>query len=96
LLESTGYTVRTIEWLEGYYGTLSYQLRVQARDLPIHPRYYGGRVVGVASAAAVLMLKPLFAISSILFSRLDLRYKFVSAGHCKNYTIVAIKGNKGS
>jgi len=30
----TGFTVKQIKWLEGYYGTLSYQARIGAQSLP--------------------------------------------------------------
>lgn len=96
LLESAGFTIRKIEWLEGYYGTLSYQLNIAASSLPWHPKHYGGGILGVMSAVVVLILKPLFAMSAILFSRLDLRKKLTSIGQCKNYAIVAIKGIKES
>jgi SAM-dependent methyltransferase len=96
LLESTGFKVRRIEWLEGYYGTLSYQLNMAVHALPRHPKHYGNGFAGLASAALVSALKPLLAMSSILFSRLDMRNKFVSAGQCKNYAVVATKEVKDS
>jgi len=91
LLESTGFTVSKIEWLEGYYGTLSYQLKMAALSLPKNPKHYGGGLIGIASASTIMLLKPLLAMLSIFFARLDIHYKCVSAGQCKNYTIVAIK-----
>ncbi len=30
----TGFTVKEITWLEGYYGTLAYQARIGAQSLP--------------------------------------------------------------
>jgi SAM-dependent methyltransferase len=91
LLESAGFKVKRIDWLEGYYGTLSYQLNMAIHALPTHPKHYGDGFTGIASAALVFLLRPFFAMSSILFSHLDLRHKFVSAGQCKNYAIVATK-----
>ena len=91
LLEDAGFSIAKINWLEGYYGTLAYQLREAARALPIHPNQYGSGVVGIASTFMALFLKPLFAVLSILFSRLDMRRKHVSSGQCKNYALVANK-----
>jgi SAM-dependent methyltransferase len=91
LLKETGFSITRFGWLEGYYGTLAYQLGQAAKALPIYPNQYGGGIVGIASAIIMLLLKPLFAILSMLFSRLDLRKKYVSAGQCKNYKIVATK-----
>jgi SAM-dependent methyltransferase len=91
LLESTGFTIERIEWLEGYFGTLSHQLRVAARALPNRPDHYGGGVLGAVWAAIAVVLKPFFFTLSLLFSRLDLRNKYVSSGQCKNYIVVCVK-----
>lgn len=91
LLETTGFSVKKIEWLEGYYGTLAYQLQVASRALSINPKHYGNGAIGIASVIMVFLLKPLFMVASWLFSNLDLRYKFTGSGQCKNYAIVAIK-----
>lgn len=92
LLQSANLTVKKIEWVEGYYGTLSYQLATSAKALPRNPKYYGGGIIGYFTSIIVLYLKPLFFILSILFSRLDIREKYISPlGYCKNYAIVAVK-----
>jgi SAM-dependent methyltransferase len=91
LLEEAGFSIKKISWLEGYYGTLAYQLRKAAKNLPMHPKHYGKGIVGGIFALIALPLKPLFAILSILFSKLDLHAKYVSAGQCKNYAIIAVK-----
>ena len=46
LLAETGFEVRELGWLEGYFGTLSYQLSVARESLPVHARHYGGEVFG--------------------------------------------------
>jgi len=91
LLESVGFTLKKIEWLEGYYGTLSYQLRTASIDLPLNSKDYGGGVLGFFAVALVFFLKKIFALTSVVFAALDLRYKNVATGYCKNYAIVAIK-----
>jgi SAM-dependent methyltransferase len=90
LIERAGFLIIRIEWLEGYLGTLAYQLSLAAKALPIQPFQYGGGIFGVVSSVFALFLKPLFAILAVLFSRLDLRKKFISGGLCKNYAVVAI------
>jgi SAM-dependent methyltransferase len=90
LLRSVGFHIERVEPLEGYYGTLSYQLESGARNLPASPRLYGGGLTGVATASLALLLKPLFFALSLFFARLDLRYKY-SAELCKNYAVVARK-----
>jgi SAM-dependent methyltransferase len=95
LLKSTGFTIKRIEWLEGYYGTLSYQLNVAARALQVNPQCYGGGLRGWLSAMTVFLIRPLFVLGSLMFSRLDLNNKYVSSGHCKNYAVVSVKTAQG-
>jgi SAM-dependent methyltransferase len=91
LLESTGFKIKQIEWLEGYFGTLSYQLAMAARSLPWGSNDYGGGFIGGVGSLIALAMKLNFAIFSIILSRFDLRYKYTQTGHCKNYTAVAVK-----
>ena len=91
LLESAGFTVKRIAWLEGYYGTLAYQLATAARALPLQPAQYGGVLIGLAAVALALLLKPLFLLLSLVFYRLDRKEKHTSSGQCKNHVAVAVK-----
>lgn len=91
LLRSAGFMVKRIAWLEGYYGTLAYQLATAARALPLQPSEYGGALVGIAAAALALLLKPFFILLSPVFHHLDRREKYTSSGQCKNYIAVAVK-----
>ncbi len=91
LLKSSGFRIKRIEWLEGYYGTLSYQLEMASRALPSNPSSFGGGYKGIICSGIVSILKPLFALLSIFFARLDIRSKYVENGQCKNYIVVARK-----
>jgi SAM-dependent methyltransferase len=91
LIGSAGFKVEQMEWLEGYYGTLAYQLRVAAASLPKHPWFYGSGIRGYVWAVAMLGVRPLLAALSAIFSRLDLRRKITFAGMCINYMAVARK-----
>ncbi|RPI31273.1 MAG: class I SAM-dependent methyltransferase, partial [Chloroflexota bacterium] len=91
LLEEAGFQIERVERLEGYYGTLAYEMDMAARVLPVSAKQYGGGPVGLLAGLAAAALKPVFFLLSLLYSRLDLRYKNVSAGHCKNYAAVARK-----
>lgn len=91
LLKSAGFTVRKMEWLEGYYGVLSYQLDMAARVLPKNPKQYGGGWIGGGAAGFILLLRIGLRLLSAFFAKLDLRSKFVSAGMCKNYALIASK-----
>lgn len=91
MLNKTGYSIKKIYWLEGYYGTISYQLLLAARSLPLHSNKYGGGIIGVLCLLLAVNLKVLFGMLSIVFSKMDLRYKFSCHGLCKNYCVVAVK-----
>jgi len=91
LLEVEGFTIIKIIWLEGYFGTLSYQLSMAARSLPTRPEKYGGGVVGIGAVGLSFLLKPAFSFLSLFFSRMDLRNKYTDAGMCKNYALIARK-----
>ncbi len=91
LLESAGFNIDRMEWLEGYYGSLSYQMATAATALPLNPSAYGGGLTGTLAAGAILLVKPLALLLSIIFARLDLRKKHTQSGHPKNYAVVAVK-----
>jgi ubiquinone/menaquinone biosynthesis C-methylase UbiE len=74
LFDQAGFKDLEIEWLEGYLGTVSYQLDVAARGLAGRPRW------GLASGALSRL--------SGLAARGDLRRRVTAIGHPKNYTLV--------
>lgn len=89
LLEQAGFEVRTIERLEGYLGTLAYQLESAARYLPIVPARSGGLVSWIVAVAS-LFLKPLFFLTYLFLALADTAYK-VYGPYSKNYAVVAFK-----
>lgn len=91
LLESRNLQIQTMEWLEGYYGTLSYQMRMAATQLPKNSAGYGGGFRGVMAAILAFFLKPLFALLTWHFGKIDLRHRETGRGMCKNYKVVARK-----
>jgi len=74
LFEQAGFGDLELDWLEGYFGTISYQLDVAKRALRGHWRH-AAPVLGKASRAA---------------ARADLRWRLTDVGHPKNYTIVGL------
>ena len=90
VLERAGFEVERLDWLEGYLGTVGYQLNRMARYLPIRPSALGGGVRGLATGAALLPLRAAFAALAIGFHRLELRAKITDRGYPKNYVAIAI------
>ena len=94
LLDQAGFEVESIEWLEGYFGTLSYQLRLGARAIPVRGRDYGGGLPGWIMAVLAWPIRLFMAGLSIGYARLDLRKKYTANGMCKNYAVIAHKRKK--
>lgn len=91
LMTSAGLCVESLEWLEGYAGTASYQLKCMSRWLPISPGALGGGVSGLVTAVLVALLKPAAGAMGALLDYADRRARYTARGHCKNYAIVARK-----
>jgi SAM-dependent methyltransferase len=91
LLAETGFEVRELGWLEGYFGTLSYQLSEARRSLPVRSRHYGGGVRGAVAASLARLSRPALSASAQALARLELRAKYEAAGLCKNYAAVAVR-----
>jgi SAM-dependent methyltransferase len=75
MLPASGFEIERVEWLEGYVGTVAYQLESASRYLP--------RGIGWA------VVRGLFAGLSLIFHRLDLRHRHTAAGFPKNYVVIA-------
>jgi len=73
LFTEAGFADIQIDWLEGYWGTVGYQITLMAQALPrrLRPLKLGLRIIGE------------------LCSRRDLGSKRTDVGHPKNYTIIA-------
>ena len=67
-----GFTVESLEWLEGYYGTISYQLIMASNSLPT--LWLPARFVCRAL--------------SLVFGFLDTRFKVTTSGMPKNYRCI--------
>ena len=88
LCKHAGFEIEEIDWLEGYFGTLSFQLEQAANKMPWKPSQSPATWLG---APILLGLRPLFMVLSLWFARLDLRKKITTHGQCKNYALIAKK-----
>jgi SAM-dependent methyltransferase len=91
LFQKSGFTIQSIEWLEGYFGTLAYQLREAAKSLPIRPSDLGPGIFSWLAIGIVGLSKLLFGTLTPFFTWLDMRFKYVTRGQCKNYAIIGVK-----
>jgi len=91
LFNSTGFLIERLDWLEGYFGTVGYQLNCMSRYLPWRPSHLNYGLIGYGLAPIMALLKIGFAACSVLFHRLETRIKFQALGYPKNYLIIASK-----
>lgn len=91
LFSNAGFSIDTLEWLEGYFGTIGYQMEMCYRSLPVRPSQVGGGVKGLGLSVACVALKSLSLAGAGLMYRLDRTYKLVDYGMPKNYVLIARK-----
>ena len=91
LLEEAGFEIVKIEWLEGYMGTLAYQLLSAARNLPFRPPKNFPVVFGWTLAPLIALLKVQFYLLAACFYQADIRYPLKNVGMPKNYVVMARK-----
>ena len=91
LLKRTNFELNRIEWLEGYFMTLSYQLRFAYKYIPLNYKSYGASLFGLLFVPFMFALKVSFYFLSYLFARMDGSFKYTKQGMCKNYALVAKK-----
>jgi len=84
-------TIDKLEWLEGYFGTLAYQLTTASWSLPLRSEDFGGGLKGLCMVPVSGALRINFRLLGALFHRLDDRHKFTRSGYPKNYVVVAHK-----
>jgi SAM-dependent methyltransferase len=89
LFEEAGFTLERLEWMDGYYATIGYQLNRMARHLPGRPAEIAPGALGVLIAPLFAVLRVQLAMLSIAFHRLELQHKITDRGHPKNYVALA-------
>jgi SAM-dependent methyltransferase len=91
LFEANGFLVERLDWLEGYFGTVAYQLGGMARHLPWRPGDLGAGVVVCMLCPLLLIVKAFSLGLSIVFHRLEMHLKYRERGYPKNYVVIVSK-----
>lgn len=91
LFAESMFVIERIDWLEGYFGTVGYQLNRMARYLPINPHSLGGGVLGICLVPFMGVIKLFSAALSIGFQHLETRVKYKELGYPKNYIAIVSK-----
>lgn len=91
LFTQQGFNINRIEWMEGYFGTVGYQLEKMAAYLPGTQKELGGSVSAFMLVPFLILVKFISRILSLIFYKLDISYKVTSQGYPKNYVCIAVK-----
>lgn len=91
LLESRGFQIQELDWLDGYFASLGFQMRMAARLLSLSPAPYGNRLLALLLLPIFFFLKGLFYVLSLFFYFLEIRLKNNGRGFGKNIRGIAIK-----
>ena len=86
--EEAGLEIEELEWLEGYFGTLAFQFEYVSRKMPTRPSRH---IASWFAAPALFATRVWLGLLALYFSRMDLKDKVTSTGHCKNYALVLRK-----
>jgi SAM-dependent methyltransferase len=89
LFSDAGFALTDLRWLEGYLGTLAYQLGLMTRALPTHPRDLGGGKLGITLSVFFVGFKPVARWLAARLHEADTRHRHTMSGHPKNYVAVA-------
>lgn len=94
LFEEAGFQVTSIEWLEGYYGTVAYDFHQLSRLLPGDLSTFlawNRGVRGLRTAIVVIATKRLARWLHRFYAELDGAWKYTARGMPKNYVVLASK-----
>lgn len=91
MFDKAGFEIERMDWLEGYLGTLAYQMKGAIRWLPLKPSNISPGLLGYLLVPVMFVLRAIFTLSAMLFYRLDMRKPLTTVGHPKNYAVLARK-----
>jgi SAM-dependent methyltransferase len=92
LLTQSGFEIERIDWMEGYFGTVAYQMHTAARYLPRSPHQIAPGLMGWAAMPVIVGSKLAFKALAYLFYVIDERNRYVAGGFPKNYVVIARRG----
>jgi SAM-dependent methyltransferase len=91
LFSEAGFQIDRLDWLEGYYSTVGYQMRKMYGSLPSKPSEIAPGMLGYLLAPLMLVLRRQMAILGRFFHWLEMRRKVTDRGHPKNYMAILSK-----
>jgi SAM-dependent methyltransferase len=93
LFERAGFTLERLDWMEGYYATVAYQLNRMSRYLPGWPSEIAPGLLGYLMSPLFVVMRVQMALLSIGFHWIEMKRKFTRSGYPKNYVAIARRGD---
>lgn len=91
MLTAVGLEIERLDWMEGYFGTVAYQMSTAAKYLPIKPSKISPGVIGWVTFPIIVLSKLAFKGLGWLFAKLDERSRYTERGFPKNYVAIVRK-----
>lgn len=91
LFGNAGFEIERLDWLDGYYATVAYQLNTVSSYLPKLSKEIAPGPAGLLLSPFMFLLKVQMGLLSILFHKLEMRNKITTRGYPKNYVAIAVK-----
>jgi SAM-dependent methyltransferase len=91
LFGNAGFEVERLDWLDGYYATVAYQMNTLSRYLPRISREVTPGFLGVLLSPFMFLLKAQMGLLSVLFHKLEMRNKITTRGYPKNYVAIVVR-----
>jgi SAM-dependent methyltransferase len=88
LFNDAGFSFERLDWMDGYYATIGYQLNGMSRYLPSRPRRIVDGTLGVLLSPLFILLRLQLAGLSILFHWLEMKNKITTRGYPINYIAI--------
>jgi SAM-dependent methyltransferase len=91
MMEEAGFEILEIDWMEGYFGTVAYQLETAAKYLPTRSHRVVPGVLGWSAVPIVALSKTLFGLLARFYYAIDEQRKYTKSGFPKNYVVIVRK-----
>ena len=91
LFDEAGFEFERLDWLEGYYSAVAYQLNTMYRYLPAKPAQIIDGPLGYVLSPFFIVLKVQLAALSIFFHWLEMKKKVTTRGIPKNYLAILVR-----
>lgn len=96
LFEKAGFQMQEIRWLEGYFGSLGFQMRLAAHAVALAPSAYPIKWFGFVFWPVLFLIKLGCFALAFLFYFFEMQTGFVGEGFGKNFCGMAVKPRHGA